>query len=224
MSLWITPFQTWRPRRCLAYVLCLIAFAHFPAYGSAPQDALRLFGYSERAKEGFQLFPMWARVQQQHPRDLMVERDCEHSRRLSCHLTEWQNFLATLKSQEPRAQIAAINSFANEKKYVLDLDNYGVADYWAVAKEFLVNNGDCEDFSILKYYSLRNLGFTPDALRIVVVQDTNLRIPHAVLAVYFGSDILILDNQVAQVVSHRVAAHYVPVYSINEKQWWMHLP
>ncbi len=224
MTLWMALYQAWRPCRLSAYFLCLITLTHSYAHATTPQDSPRLFGYSERAKEGFQLFPMWTRVQQQRPKDFLTEQDCEHSRRLACHLTEWQHFLATLKTQEPRAQIAAVNAYANEKKYILDMDNYGVADYWATPKEFLANNGDCEDFSILKYYSLRNLGFTPDVLRIVVVQDTNLKIPHAILAVYFGSDVLILDNQVAQVVSHRLAAHYVPVYSINEKQWWMHLP
>jgi predicted transglutaminase-like cysteine proteinase len=224
MALWIVPAHTWQLRRLMVFVLVLNFLLPPLALGSTQQDGVRLFGYNERPKEGFQLFPMWARVQQQHPKDQLAERDCSHSRRLSCHLSEWQGFLATLKSQDPRAQIAAVNSYANERKYILDMDNYGVADYWATPKEFLINNGDCEDYSILKYYSLRNLGFSPETLRIVVVQDTNLRIPHAVLAVYLSSDILILDNQVPQVVSHRVAAHYVPVYSINEKQWWMHLP
>lgn len=167
---------------------------------------------------------MWTRVQQQHPKDVLAEQDCSQSRQLSCHLADWQKFLETQRRQGLRSQIAAVNRFANEKNYVLDIDNYGMADYWATAKEFLVNNGDCEDFSILKYYSLRQLGFAPESLRIVIVQDTNLRIAHAVLAVYFENDVLILDNQAAQVVSHRQAAHYVPVYSINEKRWWMHLP
>ncbi|MBB1077224.1 transglutaminase-like cysteine peptidase [Rhodoferax sp. 4810] len=208
----------------LALALSLLVSSPLVTHASTPPDFSRLFSYKEHVKEGFQFFPMWTRVQQQHPRDLLAERDCEHSRRLSCNLTEWQNYLSTLKSQDSRAQISSINSFANDKKYILDMDNYGAGDYWATVKEFLVNNGDCEDFSIMKYYSLRSLGFSADELRIVIVQDTNLRIPHAILAVSFGGDILILDNQAAQVVSHRHAVHYVPVYSINEKQWWMHLP
>ncbi len=208
----------------LACCVALIGLIGGPAHSSTNSDFSQLFGYKEYAKDGFQFFPMWTRVQQQHPKDLAAEDDCGHSRHLSCHLTEWQSYLTTLRTQDFRKQITAVNSFANEKKYVMDIDNYGLADYWATAKEFLLNHGDCEDFSILKYYSLRQLGFAPDALRVVIVQDTNLRVPHAVLAVRLGSDILILDNQVPQVVSHRAAVHYVPVFSINEKQWWMHLP
>lgn len=212
-----------RPGRPLAALL-LALLGSAQAQSAPSREAIRLFGYSELAKEGFQFFPMWPRVLRQHPLDLQAEQSCAQSPRLSCHLTEWQHFLANLKSQGQRAQLAAVNAYANEKRYVLDQDNYGTADYWATPREFLVNNGDCEDYSIIKYYSLRNLGFPPEVLRIVVVQDTNLKIPHAVLAVYFDNDILILDNQVRQVVSHRITAHYVPVYSVNEKQWWMHLP
>ena len=61
-------------------------------------------------------------------------------------------------------------------------------------------------------------------VRIVVVQDTNLRVPHAVLAVGRGNDILVLDNQVRQVLPHRQIVHYAPVYSINQDSWRIHLP
>jgi len=194
------------------------------AQGAVPPQATLLFGYHEVVKDGFELFPMWVRVQLQHPKDAAAERDCRQSPQLSCHLTEWHAFLQTQRQLDRRAQVEAVNHQANQKNYVLDIDNYGMADYWATVKEFLLKDGDCEDFAITKYYALRQLGFAPEALRIVVVQDTNLRIPHAVLAVYLGDDILILDNQVNHVVSHRQTAHYVPVYSVNESRWWMHLP
>jgi predicted transglutaminase-like cysteine proteinase len=71
---------------------------------------------------------------------------------------------------------------------------------------------------------LKQLGFSVDDMRVVVVQDTNLRISHAVMALNRNDDILILDNQIKQVISHKDIFHYVPVYSVNEKNWWMHLP
>lgn len=61
-------------------------------------------------------------------------------------------------------------------------------------------------------------------IRLVVLQDTNLRIPHAVLAVNTANDTLIMDNQVDEVISHKHILHYVPVYAVNEKKWWMFLP
>ena len=107
---------------------------------------------------------------------------------------------------------------------MLDIQNYGLEDYWAIPRQFLFNGGDCEDYAIIKFFSLRWLGYPMAELRIVVLQDTNLRVPHAVLAIGQGDDALILDNQVPQALPHRRIVHYVPVYSINAQHWWLHLP
>ena len=141
-----------------------------------------------------------------------------------CHLHQWQKYLASIQDLSREKQIRAVNQYANRKQYVLDLDNYGLEDYWAIAREFLQNGGDCEDYALTKLFSLRWLGFPTEDLRIVVLQDTNLRIPHAILAVSSNDDILILDNQIAEVVSHQHIVHYAPVYSINEDHWWIHIP
>jgi len=72
--------------------------------------------------------------------------------------------------------------------------------------------------------SLKELGFDTEKMRVVVVQDTNLRTLHAVMSLERDGDILILDNQIKEVISHQHIFHYVPVYSVNESNWWMHLP
>lgn len=183
-------------------------------------ETAQLFGLQEQKKAGFDIFPQWTDVLKRHLRELQQEQSCSGS----CPLVEWQQFLSGLRNRPLPALISAVNSYANSHRYVLDIDNYGKNDYWATPRQFLTRDGDCEDFAIIKYLSLRALGVPPDMLRIVVLQDTNLRIPHAVLAVYLSSEILILDNQVSAIVPHRAIAHYVPVYSINEQNWWMHLP
>jgi len=132
--------------------------------------------------------------------------------------------VASLRGRSPNDQINGVNSFANRFRYVLDLDNYGQSDYWAIPREFLTLGGDCEDYAIIKYFSLRQLGYPPEAMRIVVVQDANLRVPHAVLALHTRDNILILDNQIREVIPHSSIAHYIPVFSLNERNWWMHLP
>ena len=121
-------------------------------------------------------------------------------------------------------QLQQVNQFANEKSYILDIENYGLADYWATPMDFLLANGDCEDFAIIKLLSMKWLGYDIARMRIVIVQDTNLRIPHAVMSIEQEGDILILDNQIPEVLSHMDIYHYVPVYSVNEKHWWLHVP
>ena len=113
-----------------------------------------------------------------------------------------------------------------------DMVNWGQADYWETIHEFLRQDGDCEDYAIAKYFSLKALGFDPATMRIVIVEDMNLHTPHAVLAVYAsanpgdgkGDAPLILDNQLPHPVKATSILHYRPIYSINETAWWFHRP
>jgi len=183
-----------------------------------------LFGYQQAEQSDTQVFKQWIQALERHLRIDLPEGDCSGNRLNSCHLRNWLAFLDTLRDLPGPEQLQAVNRYANTRDYVLDIDNYGLEDYWAVPREFLYNNGDCEDYAITKLFSLRWLGYPVEALRIVVLQDTNLRVPHAVLAVAAQDDIMILDNQIHEVVSHKDIVHYAPVYSINEQHWWIHLP
>ncbi len=193
-------------------------------FSQLAQATSNLFGYQEAQQSQSASFSQWIRVLERHIREDLPEADCTAATLNRCHLREWQTFLSGLRDLPVRDQLQRINAYANDKRYILDLDNYGLDDYWAIAREFLYNGGDCEDYALTKLFSLLWLGFDPEQLRIVVLQDTNLRVPHAVLAVYDHNEILVLDNQIQQVVDHRRIVHYVPVYSINEKHWWIHTP
>jgi len=119
-------------------------------------------------------------------------------------------------------KLNAVNRNINKHKYVTDLANWGVEDYWETPKEFSLKDGDCEDFAIAKFKSLLYLGFSNEDMRIVVLQDLNLNIAHAVLAVYVNGEPYILDNQAEQVIPADEIKHYMPIYSINETTWWRH--
>jgi predicted transglutaminase-like cysteine proteinase len=181
-----------------------------------------LFGSQELPQRALNELPDWLTYMERHLREDTPEEICRQSG--LCNLKPWYNFLNSLQGLSKRQQIERVNQYANRQPYIQDIDNYGQADYWAVVREFLSRSGDCEDYSLTKFFSLRLLGFTNDELRIVVLQDTNLRIGHAVLSVKYGGDELILDNQSRQVISHRSIKHYVPLYTVNEKQWWLHMP
>jgi predicted transglutaminase-like cysteine proteinase len=176
----------------------------------------KLFGYNEIDQKELEYLPQWIKILDRHPAE-----DFDQSLN---KLHNWFKFLDSIKELSPVEQIKQVNNFANEYSYIIDMRNYGMADYWAIVKEFLYNFGDCEDYSITKFFSLRYLGFPKNDLRIVILQDTNLGVAHAVLAVAINGDILILDNQSKKVISHKDIVHYTPLYSVNEQQWWLHLP
>ena len=190
----------------------------------AAQGLDNLFGYREVAQENMNYLPQWLTVLERHLTEDVPEGDCAEASFNTCHLKNWLRLLESAKGLPRREQLAVVNNYANSKQYVLDISNYGREDYWAIAREFLYHGGDCEDYAITKFFSLRWLGFQAQDIRIVILQDTNLRIPHAVLAVSFGEDILIMDNQSQEVLSQDRIAHYVPLYSVNDLKWWLHLP
>jgi len=135
-----------------------------------------------------------------------------------------QPLLVAASEMEEGARLAAINQFFNRRiVFAEDEAVWGVADYWASPLELLdKGRGDCEDFAIAKYISLRELGFSQSDMRILVLNDLNLRIPHAILIVYLNGRAFVLDNQIAQVVPTDVIRHYQPIFSINEEAWWLH--
>ena len=183
-----------------------------------------LFGYREAVRNNLDIFPQWLSVLERHIRDRVPEGNCETRRLDTCHVKRWHQFIRSISRLPRHEQIRRVNQFANQQEYILDIENYGVEDYWATPRQFFYNNGDCEDYAITKMLTLKQLGFDVQHMRIVVLQDTNLRIPHAVLAVEYKGDTLIMDNQIEEVVSHKHIVHYVPIYSVNENRWWMYLP
>lgn len=175
-------------------------------------------------RSNLELFPQWLSVLERHIREQAPAGNCETRQLDQCHVERWMAFLKRIEPLPQAQQIIKVNQFANQSEYILDIENYGVEDYWATPKEFLYNSGDCEDYAIIKMMSLKLLGIDMRKIRLVVLQDINLRIPHAVLAIEADDDVLIMDNQIEEVVSHRHILHYVPIYALNEDKWWMFLP
>ncbi len=138
-------------------------------------------------------------------------------------LSQWRVYLDSLKGRSRMAQIMAVNETLNLVPYMSDETNYGREDYWATPAEFLALGGDCEDYAIAKYASLRALGFAPEQLRIVIVDDLKEQKPHAILVVYEGGDVFVLDSQSTVTARMQDVTRYVPVFSINALHWWRHL-
>ena len=168
-------------------------------------------------------FPQWVAVQEKSwAWDVLFESACTDIMGRSCQLNAWQDFLDGLRGVNADFQLASVNREINRIRYREDAGNWGEIDYWAAPGEFFAAGGDCEDYAIAKYYSLKELGFAPDKMRIVVLQDELRQRPHAVLVVDFGGELLMLDNMSNQVVPWRQARDYRPFYSVNEEAFWLH--
>lgn len=182
-----------------------------------------LFNSVEMRRTGVHLLRKWNNVLRRAQGDRQVAVACDPKGAAPCHVRQWKAFLARTRTAKPLAQLRAVNRYINQWRYVDDRANYGKVDYWATPRQlFHSGGGDCEDYAIAKYMSLRAMGWPADKLRIVVLQDQNLGIAHAVLSVELNGTFYILDNQIRAVVDHRRIRHYRPIYSMNERHWWFH--
>lgn len=138
-------------------------------------------------------------------------------------LENWQR-LHTLAANAPtERQLRLVNRFFNRVRFVSDIQHWGEEDYWATPVEFLTTNaGDCEDFSIAKYLTLKSLGVPDDQLRIVYVKALDLNQAHMVLAWYPepDADPLILDNLINEIKPASQRNDLEPVYSFNGNGLW----
>jgi predicted transglutaminase-like cysteine proteinase len=139
-------------------------------------------------------------------------------------LREWQNLILYNTSISDIDKLKKVNQFFNQLEFVNDIDNWGEDDYWATPVEFIVcQGGDCEDFSIAKYFTLDAMGVPEEKLSITYVKDLKYNAHHMVLTYYsrLGAEPLILDNNVDIVKPASERSDLIPIYSFNGTSLWL---
>ena len=140
-------------------------------------------------------------------------------------ISRWQEFVRSVPPERRHSGgelqlLGPVNTFFNRLPFVTDLAHWGVEDYWATPAEAVSSNGaDCEDFSIAKYFALKELGVPIQRLRITYVKALRLNQAHMVLAYYPEPNAvpLILDNLQDRVEPASARTDLVPVYSFNDE-------
>ena len=139
-------------------------------------------------------------------------------------LREWQNIILSNTSISYIDKLKKVNQFFNQLEFVNDIDNWGEEDYWATPVEFIVcQAGDCEDFSIAKYFTLYAMGVPEEKLSLTYVKAIKYNAYHMVLTYYsrLGAEPLILDNIVDIVKPASERSDLIPIYSFNGTSLWL---
>ena len=142
-------------------------------------------------------------------------------------LTAWKEMSGSpkYKSAGEPDKLKAVNDFIHETPFYCDPVLWCKEDYWAKPVEFLANDGgDCEDFSIAKYFALRSLGVPDEKLRITYVKEIVVyNEAHMVLAYFPAPDAepLVLDNINKIIRPASTRTDLVPVYSFNGSGLWL---
>jgi predicted transglutaminase-like cysteine proteinase len=136
----------------------------------------------------------------------------------------WHELMTENGQTDELEKLRKVNDFFNQLTFVNDIDHWGKEDYWATPLQMLTTNGgDCEDFSIAKYFTLREMGVPAERLRLTYVKALRLDQAHMVLT-YFptpDADPLVLDNLENTIRTATERDDLQPVYSFNGEGLWL---
>ncbi len=144
----------------------------------------------------------------------------------------WQNLIIEKRNLPELKKLEIVNDFFNEVEFVDDIDHWGVEDYWATPVEMLATNGgDCEDYSIAKYFTLKEMGVPSEKMLITYVKAYDFYAcswcsssqAHMVLTYYAtpNAEPLILDNLIDKIKTASARDDLKPVYSFNGDGLWL---
>lgn len=157
------------------------------------------------------------------PLGLAAKVEQEYGKKARKRVERWQLLVTSSQNDVEQDKLTKVNKFFNRIRFVDDIRVWKQQDYWATPVEFLGRNaGDCEDFSIAKYFTLRALGISSEKLRLMYVRALKRNQSHMVLA-YFEEPSampLILDNINRKILPANKRHDLQPIYSFNGDGLW----
>jgi predicted transglutaminase-like cysteine proteinase len=149
----------------------------------------------------------------------------KHGEQAAERVSDWQALVADRSIVSDEQKLQRANDFFNQRiEFKDDRLVWGKEDYWATPLEFLVRGvGDCEDFSIAKYFTLRELGVSDEKMRLTYVKAVELNQHHMVLTYYAtpASVPVVLDNLISEIKRASERKDLLPVYSFNGTGLWL---
>ncbi|WP_442529191.1 transglutaminase-like cysteine peptidase [Shewanella frigidimarina] len=139
--------------------------------------------------------------------------------------SDWQDTINDGVTLNDYDKLNLANQFANRRiRFVSDSDHWHKSDYWATPLESLgTKGGDCEDFAIFKYFTLKAMGVDESKMRLMYVRALLINEPHMVL-IYFEDPKampLVLDNLKTKILPASQRRDLKPIYSFNGQGLWL---
>ena len=139
-------------------------------------------------------------------------------------LLSWQSLIVDSGVETDGEKLEVVNDFFNQVRFVSDKKHWKKSDYWATPVEFLATNGgDCEDFSLAKYFTLKAMGVAEEKLNLTYVKALNYNQAHMVVTYYASpqAEPLVLDNLIGEIRPASKRTDLLPVYSFNGTGLWL---
>ena len=156
--------------------------------------------------------------------DMLDKIEVKYGMDARTRLESWQNLINGDQSTSDLEKLEKVNEFFNRVQFIDDQLLWKQSDYWATPVEFLAENGgDCEDFSIAKYFTLKKMGIDEEKLNMTYVKALQLNQAHMVVTYYEtpGAEPLVLDNLDPEILSASKRNDLMPVFSFNGSGLWL---
>lgn len=148
----------------------------------------------------------------------------EYGGRAKRTMERWEKLVAEARTLPELDKLEAVNLFFNKNIWFTDdIQHWRRKDYWATPMETMATlEGDCEDFVIAKYFTLREVGVADEKLRLTYVRSTRVNQAHMVLTYFTSPDAepLVLDNLTDYIDPASRRRDLTPVYSFNGRSLW----
>ncbi len=191
-----------------------------PARGKDPSSGSEPFELPAMLKPPGEMTAKWSELQARIVADEEVIAGCRSDESICSQAVLRFLLIVELgRKGEGRARLGWINRAVNMSiKPASDWSQYGYADFWASPLQTLGSGaGDCEDYAIVKYVVLHELGIASDDLRLVIVQDDQRQTGHAIVAVRYEQRWLVLDNRTMAILNAEDLRHYHPVIALDQQ-------
>lgn len=158
-------------------------------------------------------------------KELLHRAEKKYGKEAHDRLIAWEELIRQDRSATDRDKLQKVNNFFNSRiRFANDIDVWGIQDYWATPIEFICKSaGDCEDFAIAKYFTLKTMGIPDERLKITYVKAVQQNMHHMVLTYYSTPEAepLILDNLVDSISPASRRTDLAPIFSFNGSGLWM---
>lgn len=149
----------------------------------------------------------------------------KYGKRAKIRAQKLDKFMKQLEHMSEWNKIVGINNFFNRLfMFTSDEKVWHESDYWASRMEFLGKGaGDCEDFVIAKYFSLKQLGVPISKLYFTYVKALKLNQAHMVLTYYKNPHEvpLVLGNLIWKILPATKRKDLEYVYSFNARNLYL---
>lgn len=97
-------------------------------------------------------------------------------------------------------------------------------DIWKTPTQFVYDGGgDCEDFAIIKYHALKEIGIPASHMYILAFKSDIYKNGHAVLVIFKDSEFLVLDSLTDLILPLHSLGDISPEFAINEHAFYRYV-